>query len=297
MKSTLSIETFKTEKSVAIVGCGLMGSAIAKTLANANLQVNAWNRSPASASALSEYGIVAFKNINDLIQASRLVIVVLSDYAAVRDVLKNIEPSLWTGQVVVNLTSGSVSDAEQMGQWTQHLAINYLEGSIWTLPSEIGKIKTRITYSGNPQDWSTISSIMMRLGEASVYLGEQISLANIMEAAFPGGFYMTALTSFIEGARVAKSAGVDDVIIRSSIAPALELLRVSIEESIDRIQRCDFNPDQATIKVCLNAARSYHLTMDSLSQNSPLLRALIDTLEKAKTKNFEHLDISALIKT
>lgn len=44
---------------VCIVGCGLMGSAIARTLATSGPRVVAWNRTLAAAEELEQWGVKA----------------------------------------------------------------------------------------------------------------------------------------------------------------------------------------------------------------------------------------------
>mgnify|MGYP001501607663 CR=1 FL=1 len=73
--------------TVAILGCGRMGSAIARRLRATGHQVTVWNRTPAAAEALADVGAAVAATPADAVADADLVITMVADAAAVRTVL------------------------------------------------------------------------------------------------------------------------------------------------------------------------------------------------------------------
>jgi 3-hydroxyisobutyrate dehydrogenase-like beta-hydroxyacid dehydrogenase len=69
-------------ESVAVLGCGLMGSAVARALALAGYDVVVWNRTPAKALALVAERVRAVPTAREAMTSAGVVISVLSDHDA-----------------------------------------------------------------------------------------------------------------------------------------------------------------------------------------------------------------------
>lgn len=72
---------------VAVIGCGLIGSALARTLAGAGHPVAAWNRTHERAEALSVHGVTAVRDVGNAVEQSEFVLVCTLDYDSARGAL------------------------------------------------------------------------------------------------------------------------------------------------------------------------------------------------------------------
>ena len=72
---------------VAVLGAGIMGSAMVRNLAAAGLDTRVWDRSPAAAAALAEAGAVAAASAQDAVRDAGVVITMLPTAAAVESVI------------------------------------------------------------------------------------------------------------------------------------------------------------------------------------------------------------------
>jgi 3-hydroxyisobutyrate dehydrogenase len=88
-KTSESTEATKTARlaKVTVLGTGIMGGGIAKTLAAAGFAVTAWNRTPAHAEPLREYGVKVESELADALAEADVILVVVYDAASVLDVL------------------------------------------------------------------------------------------------------------------------------------------------------------------------------------------------------------------
>jgi 3-hydroxyisobutyrate dehydrogenase len=71
----------------AVLGLGLMGSAIALRLKATGNAVTGWNRSPEKAQALASQGLATAASAADAVAGAQLCLLVLSDHAAIVDTL------------------------------------------------------------------------------------------------------------------------------------------------------------------------------------------------------------------
>jgi 3-hydroxyisobutyrate dehydrogenase len=73
--------------SVAVLGTGIMGSAMARNLVAAGLRTTVWDRSPAAAAPLAASGALVATSPQDAITGARVVITMLPDADAVNSVI------------------------------------------------------------------------------------------------------------------------------------------------------------------------------------------------------------------
>src|SRR6266566_7284960 len=86
---------------VAVIGAGIMGSAMARNLAAAGLDVRVWDRSAAAAGPLADAGAVVAASARDAVRDAGVVITMLPTAAAVESVI-------FDGGVAAAFAEGSV---------------------------------------------------------------------------------------------------------------------------------------------------------------------------------------------
>jgi 3-hydroxyisobutyrate dehydrogenase len=75
------------QRRVAVIGLGIMGSAMARNLVAAGFPTTVWNRSPSAAAPLAELGATAAEGPEDAVREADVVITMLPDGAAVTEVM------------------------------------------------------------------------------------------------------------------------------------------------------------------------------------------------------------------
>lgn len=92
--------------SVSVLGLGQLGSAVASAFLAHGHPTTVWNRSAGRTGDLAADGAHVVADAAAAVKSSPLVVVVVADYAATRDVLRSAADTL-TGRLVVNLASGT----------------------------------------------------------------------------------------------------------------------------------------------------------------------------------------------
>ncbi|GLI68086.1 hypothetical protein VaNZ11_012376 [Volvox africanus] len=96
---------------VAVLGTGLMGAKICKRLVSCGNHIRAWNRTPEKALELAEAGVRPCTTTADAVRGANVILLMLSDAHAIRDVLLSdpVTKELVSGKEVLQMgTIGTV---------------------------------------------------------------------------------------------------------------------------------------------------------------------------------------------
>ncbi|MEU9713874.1 NAD(P)-binding domain-containing protein [Streptomyces sp. NPDC047976] len=187
---------------VTVIGLGLMGKALATAFLEAGHPTTVWNRTSAKAEELAARGAAVAPTVGDAIRASSLIVVCLTDSAAVRDTVGPHRAEL-AGRTLVNLTSGTSDEARETATW----ASDYVDGAIMAIPDAIGRPEAFLLFSGSSSAFHTYEDTLKRLGNA-VFFGEDPGLASLYDVALLGVMWGT-LNAFLHGAALLGTAKVD----------------------------------------------------------------------------------------
>ena len=76
-------------KKIGFIGIGLMGLPMAKNILKAGYNLKAFNRSQKKADVLKDFGAEISLTIDDVVKESDIIITMLTDDAAIDDVMSN----------------------------------------------------------------------------------------------------------------------------------------------------------------------------------------------------------------
>src|SRR5690242_6869815 len=105
-------------KSVAVLGTGIMGAPIARHLADAGLETRAWNRTRDKAEPLAAEGIEVADSPSDAVGGADVVITMLANADAVREVMAGDEGALTSigdNGVWAQMSTIGIAATEEMG--------------------------------------------------------------------------------------------------------------------------------------------------------------------------------------
>ncbi|MFI7274394.1 NAD(P)-dependent oxidoreductase [Streptomyces sp. NPDC049879] len=132
---------------VTVIGLGPMGRAMAAAFLDRGHPVTVWNRTPSRADDLVARGARLAPGVAEALAANEVVILSLTDQAAVRDVLAPAADAL-AGRVLVDLTSATPEEARATARWAAEQGAARLTGGVTVPPSGIGQPESSTFYSG-----------------------------------------------------------------------------------------------------------------------------------------------------
>lgn len=182
---------------VTVLGLGPMGHAIASAFVTAGHTTTSWNR---TASRPSPDGAIRAEDVTAAVTASKVVVVCLIDYDAVRSVLAPLADTLH-GRLVVNVTSGSPDAARELASWAAEHDIAYTDGAIMTPTMTIGTPTAVVLHSGHSTD------VLAALGGRQTYLGAEPGRAAAFDVALLDLFW-TSVSGMTHAFALARSENI-----------------------------------------------------------------------------------------
>ncbi|MFI8868161.1 NAD(P)-dependent oxidoreductase [Streptomyces sp. NPDC053707] len=199
-------QTRNTEQdhAVTVIGLGPMGRAMTRTLLTAGHPVTVWNRTAARADGVVAEGATRAATPREAVEASGLVILSLTDYGAMYDILGSTTGSL-AGRTLVNLSSDTPDRTREAAAWAAGHGAAFLTGGIMAPAPMVGTEASYVYYSGPGDVMERRRAVLAPLGTPR-YLGEDPGLAQMMYQAQLTVF-LTTLSALMHATAMLGTAG------------------------------------------------------------------------------------------
>ncbi|MFG3410113.1 NAD(P)-dependent oxidoreductase [Streptomyces sp. NPDC048142] len=280
---------------VTVIGLGLMGQALAGAFLKAGHPTTVWNRSSQKADELVQQGAVLASSPADAVAASELVVVCVSTYDVMHDILDPLDGAL-SGRALVNLTSGSSEQARETAVWASERGADYLDGAIMAIPATIGGAEAILFYSGSDTAFTTYESALKVLGGRTTMVGEDPGLAVLYDVALLGVMWGT-LNSFIHGAALLKSAGIEAGTFLPWATSWLDAVKFFATDYAGQIDAGDKKYPANDAKIETHFASIEHLLHESQTQgvNTELPTLVHELAKRAIAKGHAENSYAAMI--
>jgi len=248
-------------RDVTVIGLGVMGAALARTLLQNGFNVTVWNRSHDKAETLKDQGATVAGSCDEAISASPTIIVCIKTHADTKELLEPAQ-SL-EGKNIIELSTGSAPEAESLYQWLEEEKATCLIGMICTFPRGIGEEDSTIVTVGNEKLWDQSERMLKILAGQSTYIGNQVgSLAILYSALFlPRQGFMFGM---IYGALLCKKAGVSMDAYVEQIPLTIKVVNDYYEVFASSVPSENFENPQASIDTYVAAFKD---TLESFHDN------------------------------
>jgi 3-hydroxyisobutyrate dehydrogenase-like beta-hydroxyacid dehydrogenase len=193
------------QQSVTVIGLGPMGQAMATAFLDREYEVTLWNRTASRADALVARGATLAPSVEEALAANEVVILSLTDYAAMYDVLGPAETAL-AGRVLVNLSSDTPEQARAAARWAAERGAAHLTGGVTVSPSGVGQPESSVFYSGPREVFEKHRSVLEVVAGHTDYRGEDPGLAALFYQITMVVFW-TSMLSYWQAIALAKANG------------------------------------------------------------------------------------------
>ena len=189
---------------VTVIGLGPMGQAMVRSLLRAGHPVTVWNRTPSRAADVVAAGATLAATPAEALAASKLVILSLTDYQAMYDILGPTTEAL-AGRTLVNLSSDSPDRTREGAAWALGHGARFLTGGVMTPAPMVGTEAAYVYYSGPAGVLEAARDALATIGTPQ-YLGADPGLAQLMYQANLDVF-LTSLASLLHATALLESGG------------------------------------------------------------------------------------------
>ena len=149
--------------SVAVLGTGLLGTAIATRLLEQGLNVHVWNRNPSRIIPLVEKGAIAISDLRRAAEGQRVLITVLRDGSSTASVIDTV--GALQGSTVIPMGTMGVEESRKLAMQVADQGGRYLEAPV---------------LGSKPQALNG-SLLVMAGGEAQVFEAQQPLLSHLCQ--------------------------------------------------------------------------------------------------------------------
>jgi 3-hydroxyisobutyrate dehydrogenase-like beta-hydroxyacid dehydrogenase len=280
------------QPTVAVLGCGLMGSAVVRALGRQDVPVVAWNRSPEKATALVGGAVSAVQSVQEALASAEVVISVLQDFDVLQQALGE-RPDL-LGRVLVNLSTGSPEQASDMQRRVHSWGGAYLDGVIGAFPEEIGQEGCVINYAGDPTVFDRVEPTLRVLGSGLRFVGDDVGVPAALDAAVVGMFFIPALVAFGEAVGGLRRRGVDLGLLNDGLQRTVGILGHQMNALLVSVQADDHATDQATVDTYAHAAEGFLEDVRGDGARARLLAAAVDVMHDVQAAGWGGRGMSAV---
>ena len=279
---------------VIVIGLGAMGSALAATLIDKEHTVTVWNRTAAKAAPLVAVGAVQAETPREAVAASPVTIVCVGGYADTREVLETTADAL-AGKVLVQLTTGTGTQADELGRWAEAIGVDYLDGVILAYPSQIGSAGASVLAAGHQSAWERSSSLLVDLGGASAYLGENLRSPAALDSAIVTSLTAMAL-GVIHGALLCETEDFPVPVFAEIVQQTFPTAAGAMDGLLASIVENRFENPEAALRTYAAPISAWANERRERGVNAEFLEFLDGVLSKSIESGYGDEELSAVIK-
>jgi 3-hydroxyisobutyrate dehydrogenase len=191
---------------VALVGTGLMGAGMARSMHRTGLDVTVWNRTRAKAEPLAEDGITVADSIGEAVGNAEAVVTMLFDADAVLSVTPELVDSLGPNSVWMQSSTVGPDGMTRIAKAAGEAALLDAPMLGTRQPAEQGRLVPIV--SGDPRLVERVRPVLDAVGTKTVVAGETLGKASALKLAC-NAWILSITAATAQSVALAGSLGVD----------------------------------------------------------------------------------------
>jgi len=278
---------------IGFIGLGVMGVGMVQNLLRKGYKVIVYNRTPGKADALAAEGASVAGSPQDVAKSADIVITMISNDAAIREVYwgeKGIFTGISVGKTLIDSSTISPSLAKELAATAEANGASFLDAPV-TGSKPAADNGSLVFMVGGPKEvLAKVEKVLLAMGRKVIYMGENGSGATAKLAHNTiVGINAVAL---VEGMAIAASGGIEG-------SSFLELVQsggaASRTAELKGQKLLDGNFDvQFSLELMLKDLKLSSVLSDSLSVPTPLLEATKSVFQIGQTMGLQELDMCSV---
>ena len=163
--------------TIAYLGTGLLGSALAEAATKRGDTVTAWNRSPEKVLALAQFGIKAGATPADTVRGATRVHIVLKDDAVVEEIISAARAGLDADSILIDHTTTLPALTTKRAERLHAEGIKYLHCPVFMGPAAARNGEGSMLVAGPKLLFDNVSADLAKMTGRVEYMGERPDLA------------------------------------------------------------------------------------------------------------------------
>lgn len=274
---------------LTLLGLGIMGRPMARTLIKGGIDVRGWNRSPLPENLTA--GIPRCQNLKAAAQAD-VCILMLQDSAAVDMVLEQLEPHLSDGQIILDMGSSDPTRSEIHAGNLATRGIGWVDAPVSGGPEGAETGTLAIMAGGSKVDVDRVRPLLEVLGTNVVHvggpgMGHVVKIINQMIVGL-------TIEAVAEALTLAEKSGVNPELVQAALKGGFADSKI-LQLHGTRMAKRQYTPGGKAISQLKDLMLAHRMAKKA-GVNLPHLESTIRFFEKLEEQGHADLDHSALHK-
>lgn len=276
---------------IGFYGTGLMGAPMVVRLLKAGYSIGVYNRTIEKAKVLSKFGAVVFDSPLKLAQQSDTIIVMLSDNAAIKQVLFSNDEINFKNKTFIQMSTISPNENIDIKVLVEKDGGEFVEAPVLGSIPQVKNGELFVLISGTVELFSKWKPLFETFGNRIIYFGEygKASAAKL------------ALNQLIASLTAAFSMSLGYILEKGvDVNTFMEVLRKSalyaptFDKKLDRMQKRDFSNPNFPLRHLLKDINLIIDDFDDNNINTILLKGVKTIISEGLKNNLSDSDYSAL---
>jgi 3-hydroxyisobutyrate dehydrogenase len=229
------------QPTVALLGAGIMGAGMGRSMLRAGLPLHVWNRTEARAKALEPAGAVIAATPAGAVRDADVIVTMLSDADAVEDVMPRAAPGLRSGQVWAQTSTVGLTGIKQLATLAAEYDLLFVDSPVLGTrqPAERGALT--VFAAGPERARERVQPVFDAIGERTVWLGTAAGAASRLKLVV-NNWVIAVTNATAETLALARGLGVDqDLFVQAVSGGPLDC--VYMQAKAAAIMNGDFTPN------------------------------------------------------
>lgn len=194
--------------SVAVLGTGIMGAAMARSLLRAGLEVRAWNRTPSRAEPLAADGARVAGDAAEAVRGADVVLTMVHDARAVLEAVRAAAPGLRAGAVWLQSTTVGPGDLPALTALAREHGLRHVDAPVLGTrrPAEDGQLT--VLAAGPREVRGPLAPVLDAVGSRTLWVGDEPGAATRLKLVC-NSWVLTVTHGVAEALALAEGLGVD----------------------------------------------------------------------------------------
>jgi 3-hydroxyisobutyrate dehydrogenase-like beta-hydroxyacid dehydrogenase len=290
--------TLSYNKTVGIVGLGMLGNSIAERLSSQGIKINIYNRDKTKLKIFENMGAKSFEDACSLANESDYIITCVTNFESLKDVFFNRKGVIYSDNQQLIIADCSTIGPDQSTYCSKLLkekrGITMLSAPVMGGPSDAKNGQLIAMISGDKKSFKSMHNIFNKISKHVFYMGENNGIANSVKLALNLNIAIISL-ALSEGIILAKHSGIDPEVYLKIFN--LTKLKTGISENKgQKILKDDYTPSF----FLKNMLKDLNLVMEisqSLQISLPVTRLSYKLFHAANNcTDLKNKDYSAIFK-
>jgi 3-hydroxyisobutyrate dehydrogenase len=221
-------DDFGSRPPVALLGTGIMGAAMGRSMLRAGLPLTVWNRTRAKAEPLVTDGASVAATPADAVRDAQVIVTMLADGDAVADAMSAAAPALGAGQVWIQASTVGPAGLEPLARFAGEHGLILMDAPVLGSrgPAEQGALT--VLASGPDEARRYAEPVFDAIGHRTLWLGEA-GIASRLKLVV-NSWVLCVTTGVAEALALARGLGIDpDLFLQTITGGALDCAYLQVK--------------------------------------------------------------------